>query len=205
VGVPYRLSTKIEPQHKAEYPDKTIHVIQGDANTTLKNLCDQERWDDKRAVLLLDPFGMQVEWATLEAIAKTRAIDVWYLFPYSALYRQTPKNAGALDTDKETALTRILGTSTWREVFYGQNQQPDLFADNTNDIRQVEHPQMLEFVSSRLRTLFPAVPSPAVLYKGSDPRKPGPPLFALYFAASNPSPKACGLASKIAREILNKL
>ena len=31
--------------------------------------------------LVLDPFGMHVEWTTLQAIAKTGA-RVWYLVPY---------------------------------------------------------------------------------------------------------------------------
>jgi len=190
---------------KTEYPNKIIHVIQGDTNTTLKALCEQQVWNDKRAVLFLDPFGMQVEWGTLEAIAKTGSIDVWYLFPYSALYRQVPKNARALDADKETALTRTLGTSTWRNAFYDENRQQDLFTDNTNDVRHIEHWQMLEFVSTLLKGLFPAVTDPKVLYKNSNPRKLGSPLFALYFAASNPSPKAYRLATKIARDILDKL
>ena len=31
--------------------------------------------------MFLDPYGMQVKWSTLEAIASTRAIDMWLLFP----------------------------------------------------------------------------------------------------------------------------
>lgn len=33
----------------------------------------------------------------------------------------------------------------------------------------------------------------------------GPPLFALYFAVTNPSPKAIGLAKRVHRDILSKL
>lgn len=67
---------------ETEHPSKTIEVIQSDANAALKALCTQYQWRSERAVLFLDPFGMHVEWSTLEAIAKTGAIDVWYLFPY---------------------------------------------------------------------------------------------------------------------------
>ena len=35
----------------------------------------------RRAVLFLDPYGMEVEWDTMVAIAKTQAIDLWILFP----------------------------------------------------------------------------------------------------------------------------
>ena len=190
----------------AEFPGKTIEVIQSDANTALKTLCSQHQWNSERAVLFLDPFGMHVDWSTLEAISKTGAIDVWYLFPYAGLYRQAAKNADALDADKEASLTRVLGTDEWRQVFYAQNRQTDLFGGSNGDVRETDHRQMLEFVSKRLKGLFPAVTEPKVLYQGGDSKNPsGAPLFALYFAASNPTPKAYGLAMKIAKDILDTL
>lgn len=190
----------------AEYPKKIIEVIQSDANAALRILCGQYEWRMERAVLFLDPFGMHVEWATLEAIAKTGAIDVWYLFPYAGLYRQAAKNADALDADKEASLTRVLGTDGWRQIFYGKNRQTDMFGGSNSDVRETNHSQMLKFVSERLKGLFAAVVEPKVLYQGGDSKNPsGAPLFALYFAASNPNPKAYGLATKIAKEILDTL
>jgi len=184
---------------RAEYPDKEIEMVQSDANAALRTLCGQYQWYSERAVLFLDPFGMQVEWPTLEAIANTGAVDVWYLFPYAGLYRQAAKNADALDADKEASLTRLLGTDEWRQAFYAQNPQSDLFGGSTGDVRD-DHRLLLEFVSKRLKGLFPAVTEPKVLY--SPTRAP---LFALYFAASNPSPAAYGLAIRIANHILNTL
>lgn len=189
-----------------EYPDKTIDVIRNDANAALKALCEQYRWQNERAVLFLDPFGMHVEWATLEAIAKTGAIDVWYLFPYSGLYRQAAKDADAMDADKEESITRLLGTDEWRQVFYTPKRQASLFGGGNGDERDVDHHQILDFVSKRLREIFPAVTAPKILYQGGDSKNPsGAPLFALYFAASNPKPVAFGLATKIAKDILDTL
>ena len=191
---------------QAEHPTKNIEVIHNDANAALKALCRQHQWRRERAVLFLDPFGMHVEWSTLEAIAKTGAIDVWYLFPYAGLYRQAAKKANALDADKEASLTRVLGTEDWRHAFYGENRQPDLFGGSDGDVRDTSHRQMLEFVSRRLKGLFPAVTEPKVLYQGGDSMNPsGAPLFALYLAVSNPAPGACGLATKIAKHILKTL
>lgn len=191
---------------EAEYPGKSIEVIQDDANTALKTLCEKYPWRDERAVLFLDPFGMHVEWTTLQAIAKTGAIDVWYLFPYSGLYRQAAKNADAMDSDKEQSITRLLGTDEWRQVFYSPKRQSSLFGGDGGDEREADHHQMLDFVSKRLKELFPAVTAPKVLYQGGDSKNPsGAPLFALYFAASNPKPAAHGLATKIAKAILDTL
>jgi three-Cys-motif partner protein len=191
---------------EAEHPGKSIEVIQSDANAGLKALCAQYRWQNERAVLFLDPFGMHVEWSTLEAIAKTGAIDVWYLFPYSGLYRQAATSADALDADKEASLTRVLGTDEWRQAFYTPKRQTDMFGGDDGDERNADHRQMLKFVSDRLKGLFPAVTDPKVLYQGGGSKNPsGAPLFALYFAASNPKPAAYGLAIKIARGILDTL
>ena len=184
---------------RAEYQDRNIEVISGEANTELKSLCKKYQWKNERAVLFLDPFGMQVAWETLKVIAETGAIDVWYLFPYAGLYRQAPKSANALDAGKEAVLTRLLGTDTWREAFYMPNPQSSLFGDDEGDVRHVEHSQMLKFVSKQLKNMFPAVTEPKVLYQG------GTPLFALYFAASNPKPVAYQLALKIAAHILDTL
>ncbi len=191
---------------KSEYPDKDIEAIMSDANSALKKLCSQYLWRSERAVLFLDPYGMHVEWATLQAIAKTQAIDVWYLFPYAGLYRQAAKDADALNSEKEAALTRVLGTEQWRRVFYGQKRQPDMFSTGDAEERNADHREMLDFVSHRLRNLFPAVTGPKILYQGGDSRGPsGAPLFALYFAASNPKRRACDLATRIAENILGSL
>jgi three-Cys-motif partner protein len=191
---------------ETEYPDKSIEVIRDDANAALKALCEKYPWRDGRAVLFLDPFGMHVEWTTLQAIAKTGAIDVWYLFPYSGLYRQAAKDADAIDADKQESITRLLGTDEWRQVFYTPKRQASLFGGDDGDERDADHHQMLDFVSERLKGLFPAVTAPKILYQGGDSKTPsGAPLFALYFAASNPKPAAHGLAIKIAKAILDTL
>lgn len=67
---------------KREFPDlaSAIRVEQGDANHVIQQLCARN-WKDRRAVLFLDPYGMQVEWKTIEAVARTKAIDMWLLFP----------------------------------------------------------------------------------------------------------------------------
>lgn len=191
---------------EAEHSGKSIEIIRDDANAALKVLCGKHDWRNTRAVLFLDPYGMHVEWPTLEAIAKTGAIDVWYLFPYSALYRQAAKNADAMDSDKLDSITRILGTDEWRKVFYEPQRQSDLFGTEAGDTREADHHEMLKYVSKRLKVLFPAVADPKILYQAGDSKNPsGAPLFALYFAASNPSPKAYGLAIKIAKDVLKAL
>lgn len=190
----------------AEYPEKDIEVIKDDTNVVLKALCNSFDTRNTRAVLFLDPYGMHVEWPTLQAIAQTGGIDVWYLFPYSALYRQAAKSADAMDADKVEAITRLLGTDEWRKHFYAPKRQQSLFGSGDGEERIADHQEMLKYVTERLKRIFSAVSEPKILYQVGNSKSPsGAPLFALYFASSNPKPKAHGLALKIAKDVLKSL
>ncbi len=149
--------------------------------------------------MFLDPYGMSVNWTTLEAIQATEAIDVWYLVSLSGLFRQAPLDKRALDQSKRLALTRMLGTDKWESAWYQRTERPDLFGDVQADHERAADVDMMEqFVHKRLSGLFPKVLKPMRL---KDDR--GVPIFALFFAISNPDGKAIGLATKIANHILN--
>jgi three-Cys-motif partner protein len=68
---------------RRDFPVKAnaIQIERADANDFLKQWCQQTDWQRHRAVVFLDPYGMQVDWAIIEAIAATKAIDLWLLFP----------------------------------------------------------------------------------------------------------------------------
>ena len=69
-------------QLKTAFPEKKnlISILHTDANTGLQKLCADRDWRKCRSVVFLDPFGSQVEWKTVEAVAATKAIDLWYPF-----------------------------------------------------------------------------------------------------------------------------
>jgi three-Cys-motif partner protein len=67
---------------KQEFPELAadIDVRQGDANEVIQQLCAPiDGWKSRRAVLFLDPYGMQVDWETIQNVAATKAIDLWLL------------------------------------------------------------------------------------------------------------------------------
>lgn len=185
-------------------PDLDIEVIKGDANTELPRVLARLDARDDRAVTFLDPYGMSVSWTTLEAMTR-HVTDVWYLFPLSALYRQTATSAASLDADKSAAIDRLLGTHAWYDAFYAPPRHDDLFGDVAAfDTREANVTGIVDFVSTRLRSIFNGVAQPKVLYQTNAHGKRGAPLFVLYFAITNPSPKAVGLALGIANDILKR-
>ncbi|RWK92115.1 MAG: three-Cys-motif partner protein TcmP [Mesorhizobium sp.] len=181
-----------------QYPGRSIDIVRGDANDAIKAELASQRWVGKRAVMFLDPYGMDVAWSTLEAIRKTEAIDVWYLVSLAGLFRQATLDPKKLTADKRAALTRMLGTDQWEEAWYRREQRTDLLGQ-VDEIhqRKADVAAMEEFVGKRLAGLFPKVLPPRRLRNDR-----GAPMFSLFLAISNPEPKAIGLATKIGNHIL---
>jgi three-Cys-motif partner protein len=96
----------------------SIEIKQGDANTEIQKFCTAEDWRSSRAVLFLDPYGMQVEWATLETIAGTKAIDMWLLFPLGIGVNRLLTRSGDIPDSWRRRLNLLLGTEDWYEEFY---------------------------------------------------------------------------------------
>jgi three-Cys-motif partner protein len=180
----------------AKYLNREIVVIKGDANTALKSAITRDDWKSIRAVLFLDPYGMEVDWTTLEAIAKTEAIDVWFLFPISGLYRQATKRISSVDAHKEAVLTRILGSDDWKQQLYTDSGQGEMFGEDPR-IRTENVAGLEKYIRERLQTIFAAVLPPVQL-----PKSGGPQRFSLFLCISNHEPKAIRLATKIGSYIL---
>ncbi|WP_081709668.1 three-Cys-motif partner protein TcmP [Mesorhizobium erdmanii] len=190
-----------------EYPDRKIIVRNGDANKLVQRLCTNTPWRGSeivgrgiRGVIFLDPYGMEVSWQTVEAIAKTEALDCWYFFPLSGLYRNAPHDPAKLDLGKQASLDRVLGASDWRSRWYNHEIAPeDIFETQGQAVRRADVNAIEAYVKGRLETAFKgAVLDPVRLH-----HKNGAPLASLFFAVSNTSPAAVKLATKMASHILN--
>jgi three-Cys-motif partner protein len=185
------------------YPERRVDILRGDANSQVLEAIKQLRWAGTRGVMFIDPYGMQLKWETLKAISQTRSVDVWYLVTLQGLYRQATKNRKDITPKKRAALNRMLGTDDWERAWYTPKPIGTLFdhivdTPAIGNIRVADVDEMETFVLARLKTVFPYVsPEPLRLKT-----KGGAPGFALFFACSNPNPRAFGLAARIADHIL---
>lgn len=100
-----------------QFPGRDIKVINDDANVALQKWCGEMDTSRERAVVFLDPFGAAVDWRVIEAIADTKAIDLWILFPIGAINRMLNKDKRPGKAMAER-LTRVFGTEKWNEQFY---------------------------------------------------------------------------------------
>lgn len=184
-----------------EFPDKKDDIIvkQADANAYLREICLKCNWKNHRAVLFIDPFGMQLSWETLEAVAGTEAIDTWILFPVSAVNRLL-KRDGKIPDGWRRRLDTLFGEPAWFDVFFPE-QRGSLFGDDLVSRRKLADMTLIgKYFNARLASIFADVASNPYTLKNSQ----GSPLFLLCFAVANPNPKASKLAIKIAQHILAK-
>lgn len=187
------LRTMVEQEH----PDLLDRCIfkQGDANKVLKDWCASRDWAKERAVVFLDPYGMQVEWLTIETLAQTKAVDLWYLFPLGIGVARLLRRDGAIDESWQARLDALFGTTEWRDEFYEIQDKTDLFGTVASVERSASVSKIKEFVEARLRPHFPAVADGRVLRNSK-----ASPLYLLCFAAANE--KGAPTALKIAKYIL---
>lgn len=193
-----------DPRHAAglaglrtEFPHlaNRIRAETAEANTFLRDWCTSTDWGRTRAVVFLDPFGMQVEWRTIEAIAATQGIDLWYLFPLGmgavrlAQRRELPSGARA------ARITTSLGTDAWRQRWYGEAAQTELFGP-PRTVRTENWQGIGEFVIERLGQVFEKVAPHSLVLRN---RREFP-LYLFCFAAS--SPKGAPTAVRIADHLL---
>lgn len=175
-----------------------IEVVPEDANAFLQRWCAETDWRLSRAVVFLDPYGMQVEWPTIECLAKTGAVDLWYLFPLSAVNRLLPKSGKPREAWIER-LNRIYGTSEWRDAFCPKRPVVDLFGEQETGGKDADFSTIAEFTNDRLRSVFAAVaPNPLVLRN-----RKNSPLFLLCFAVASNNETTQKAALNIATYILN--
>jgi len=182
-----------------EHPEKAeqIEIIQSDANEFIQNYCNEEDWLNTRAVLFLDPFATEVEWETIEAIAKTQCIDVWILFPVMAVNRLLATDPQKISYDR---LNRIFGTRDWFEYFYKTKTLDDIFGKSVDTIiKACDFTRIGNFYKGRLKTIFSGVAEkPKVFYNSR-----GSALFQLFFAAGNT--KGAPIAIRIAEHLIRNI
>lgn len=189
--------TELE-QLKVNYPQlaPSIQIIQADANAYLADLCRRYSWRNHRAVLFLDPYGMQIKWNTLEAIASTKAIDLWILFPLGVAVNRLLKRDAKISSAWQKRLDELFGSKDWHKAFYQVKNEPDLFGEREQLCKTSDFKAISEFYVNRLKTIFPGVAeNPLPLCNSKNV-----PLFLLCFASSNRI--GAPTAIKIAQDIL---
>lgn len=204
-----RNSRRIKALHDlvGRYPGRDAVCLSGDANEMLTQIFRTAPWvgatgRGQRGVVFLDPYGMNVKWATLQMLAQTEKVDIWYLFPLHACLRQLAHKYASVDEDKALSLTEVFGSDQWESEFYRYEQSPQLglFGPMENGpTRDANAEKIIAFARARLGEIFAFVSDPIQLLTKRRLQE-----FALLCLSNNPSKPARALIHKGVKHIVSK-
>ena len=182
----------------ADFRTRSVEIINDDANGALLEWIRNLNPKRERAVVFLDPFGASVKWEVIAALGRTQAVDLWVLFPYSAINRMLVRSRMP-PVSWADRLTSVFGTKEW-EQFYSTTSSPSLLDSRGIESvkRSADHRVITDFFVRRLQTEFIAVSNPLPMHNSN-----GSLMFLLFFAAANEHSAKTGL--KIANDIIGKI
>jgi three-Cys-motif partner protein len=182
-----------------EFPNHNIECINANANQYLADLCRERDWRTNRALVFLDPYGMEVEWTTIELIAHTQAIDLWLLFPIGMGVNRLLKNDGKIPIPHHRKLDMFFGRDDWFDEFYQLARQGSLFSEEDElEKRDDILAEIEQYFLECLESAFAMVAKNSLPFRNSKNSL----MYLLCFAAGNPNaPKAL----QIAEDILEKM
>lgn len=142
---------------KEEFPHLagSIEVINDEANFRIQQICGDD-WIGRRrrGVMFLDPYGTQVNWKTIEAIAETKAIDLWLLFPIGTVNRLLNRD-GQIIESRTLALDKLFGDDQWYGNFFEEQLHSQLFGNTDSRVVKIaSFERIADYFLNRLKTRF---------------------------------------------------
>lgn len=131
-----------------------------------------------------------------EALAKTRGVDLWYLFPLGVAVNRLLKKDGSIDETIKARLNDLFGSDDWYDVFYRTATTNGLFGEQKVTYKAADFGMISDYFTRRLDSIFTRVaPNPLPLLNSRNV-----PLYLLCFASANKT--GAPTAVKIAQHIL---
>jgi three-Cys-motif partner protein len=176
----------------AAYPEMNVHIHEGDCNEILlRKVFPRARFKDyRRALCLLDPYGLHLNWDVLLTAGQMKSIEVFLNFPVADMNRNVLwKNPERVDPEQAVRMTAFWGDATWREVAY----------DTTSNLfgyeEKASNEEIAQAFQKRLNKVagFKYVPEPIPMRNSK-----GAIIYYLFFASQKPA------AESIVIDIFNK-
>ena len=185
----------------SQYPTKGIRQFRpGDANAQARMLADALKRDNRlKALCFLDPFGMSINWDTIEALSG-KSIDLWILIPsgviVNRLLQRKERSRDVLLYPEKLKSFFGMSEQEIKDWFYTYKEETDLFGETREWYEKKNNPieRIAELYVERLGDLFPFVtPNPLVMMNNHNV-----PIFHFICASFNQT------AIKIAQQIIDK-
>ena len=148
----------------------------GDCNELLEGIVAGINRRTERALVFLDPYGLQLDWRTVESLAKSERVDVFINFSVMGIIRNLPREGRPANDVRET-LGRVMKSVAWMDEIY--SDQFRLFDDALSSKRRpIDARRLAATYASDLEGVFGHVSDPVVMTNSK-----GGPLYALILAS----------------------
>lgn len=167
-----------------------------DANKEIINMADAMRKDGTlKTLALLDPFGMQINWNTVECL-RGLSIDLFILIPTGVIINRLLGKDGEIMYPEKLKSYLGMSKEEIQSHFYKTHQERNLFGEDIDIVSKIKNPcrRIAEIYISKLHGVFKYVTEePLVLYN-----RRRVPIYHFVFASQNRN------AVKVAQYIINK-
>lgn len=120
----------LESHIQSSYFGRNAHVVKADCNEKLGKLAGYLKDNrDYRALAFIDPYGMSVNWQSIEAV-KGLGVDLWILVPTGLGVNRLLNNQGRIPPSWLNKLEQFLGIGKEEILAHFYRQQESLFGDD---------------------------------------------------------------------------
>jgi three-Cys-motif partner protein len=107
-----------------------VVILTGDANVRLaKEVLPKIHYQKfNRALCLLDPYGLHLDWEVIQLAGHSEAVDMFLNFPVMDMNRNAIwRNPASVPQEGFDRMTRFWGDESWKKAAYGESAQGNLF------------------------------------------------------------------------------
>jgi three-Cys-motif partner protein len=173
-----------------------VHIHTGDTNDYLIKLLPTIQFEKyNRALCLLDPYGLHLDWKVIELAGQSRAVDMFLNFPVMDMNRNAIwHDPGKVRQENADRMTRFWGDESWKQAAYAESAQMKLFGEAPDRLKQ-SNETIVEAFRDRLKKVagFAYVPEPLPMKNSNNAV-----VYYLFFASAKP------VAEAIIRDIFKK-
>jgi len=177
-----------------------VYIYHGDCNEILlEQIFPRVRWEEyKRALCVLDPYGLHLNWTIIETAGRMRSIEIFLNFPIMDMNRNVlHKSLEKVSPEQIQRMNSFWGDESWRDDIY--KSQEDLFGKTHDRKVQRANEIVAKAFRQRLQSVagFKYVPAPVTMRNSK-----GATLYYLFFAAQKPvsADIVIGIFNKYQRE-----
>ena len=161
-----------------------VQIINNDANSYLRTLLPTIQYRRiNRALCVLDPYGLHLDWDIIELAGKSEAVDMFLNFPVmdmnrNAIWRK-PERASPEGIEH---MNRYWGDESWKQATYAKSKQAGFYFVDPDDEKQPNSAIVSAF-RKRLHKVagFEFVPDPLPMINSKNAV-----VYYLFFASPKP-------------------